>query len=155
MLLGCATQTGPGIASLATVGAPPAGQARIVVMRPEKGFFGWGDRALPVKLDGEAMGDLMTGAYVSLDRPPGRHQLSVDLWDIPGVSRHDFNAAPGRVYYFAARVKKKVNDIVAASALGGLAGYAVAAAATNDNTGPVDLIAMSEAEAKRVISELR
>jgi len=70
------------------------------------------------------------------------------------VSRHDFNAAPGRVYYFAAKVKAKVNDITAASAFGGLAGYAIAAA-TNDDTGAVDLIAMNEAEARQVISELR
>jgi hypothetical protein len=71
------------------------------------------------------------------------------------VSRHDFNAAPGRVYYFAARVKQKVNDINAAAMLGGLVGYAIVASATNDNTGPVDLIPMSEAEARRAIANIR
>jgi uncharacterized protein DUF2846 len=154
-LLGCATSGGPPIASLATVTTPPAGQSRIIVMRPEKGLFGIGDRALPVKIDGEPMGDLLTGNYVSADRPAGRHQISVDLWDLPGVSRHDLTTVPGRVYYFTARVKEKVNGITAAAAFGGLAGYAVAAAASDDGTGSIDLIPMSEADAKRVIAQTR
>src|SRR6188474_444451 len=85
-VMGCASSSGPPMSSLASgAGAPPAGQSRIIVIRPEKGFFGWGDRALPVALDGQAMGDLLTGNYVS-DRPAGRHQLSVELWDMPGTS---------------------------------------------------------------------
>jgi len=155
-LTGCATtQSGPPIASLASIGAPPAGKARIVVMRPEKGLTGFGDRALPVKIDGEPLGELLTGTYASIDRPPGRHQITAELQDHPGVSQHDFNAASGRTYYFAANYKQKVNDIYAATLLGGLAGYAIAAAATNDGTGPVDLIPMSEAEAKRAIAAVR
>jgi len=39
--------------------------------------------------------------------------------------------------------------------LGGLAGYALATAATNDGTGPVDLAPMSEAEAKQAIAAVR
>ena len=140
------------MSSLASAGAPPTGQSRIVVIRPEKGFMGWGDRALPVALDGQPMGDLLTGAYLSADRPAGRHQLSVDLWDLPGTSRHDFTTAPGRTYYFAARVKERVNDVTMATAIGGLAGYAIAATVTNDGTGPVDLIPLSEADAKRAIA---
>jgi hypothetical protein len=152
-VLGCASQSGPPASALASgAGAPPAGQSRIVVIRPEKGFFGLGDRALPVVLDGQAIGDLMTGSYVSADRSAGPHQLSVDLWDMPGVSRRDFTTAPGRTYYFAARVKERVQGMTAAAALGGLAGYAIAAAASNDGTGQVDIIPMSEAEAKRAIA---
>jgi len=156
-LTGCATtqSSGPPIASLASIGAPPAGKARIVVMRPEKGLTGWGDRALPVKIDGEPLDGLLTGTYASVDRPPGRHQITAELQDHAGVSRHDVNVASGRVYYFSAGYKQKVNDVYAATLLGGLAGYALATAATNDGTGPVDLIPMSEAEAKRAISAVR
>jgi hypothetical protein len=153
-VLGCASQSGPPASALASgAGAPPAGQSRIIVIRPEKGFMGWGDRGVPIALDGQPMGELLTGNYLSADRPPGRHQLTAELWDQPGTSRHDFTAAPGRTYYFAARVKQKVNDIGMATAIGGLAGYAIAAAATNDGTGPVDLIPMNEAEARRAITE--
>lgn len=124
-------------------------------MRPENGFVGWGDRALPINIDGEPMGELMTGAYAAVDRPPGRHQISGEFWDHPGVSRVDFNAAAGRTYYFAIKVKQKVNDVHMAAAFGGLAGYALAAAVTDDKTGPFDLVPMSEAEAKRLIAEMR
>jgi hypothetical protein len=155
--MGCATTQsgGPPIASLATTGTPPAGKARIVVMRPEKGLAGWSDRALPVRIDGEPLGELLTGTYASVDRPPGRHQITAELQDHAGVSRYDFNAASGRVYYFSAGYKQKVNDIYAAAVFGGLAGYALATAATNDGTGPIDLIPMSEAEAKRAIATVR
>ena len=152
-VLGCASPSGPPASSLASgAGAPPAGQSRIIVLRPEKVFFA-GDRALPVVLDGQAIGHLMTGSYVSADRPAGRHQLSVDLWDLPGVSRHDFTTTSGRTYYFAARVKERVNGVTAAAVMVGLAGYALAAAATNDGTGQVDIIPMSEVEARRAIIE--
>jgi hypothetical protein len=155
-LMGCATQSGgPPIASLASIGSPPAGKARIVVMRPENGFAGWGDRALPLKIDGEPMGELLTGAYASVDRPPGRHHISGEFWDHPGVSRVDVNAASGRTYYFAIKVKQKVNDLRMVAALGGLAGYAIAAAATDDGTGPFELIPMSDADAKRMIATVR
>jgi Protein of unknown function (DUF2846) len=154
-VMGCASSSTPplAMASLASgAGAPPAGQSRIIVIRPEKGFMGWGDRGVPIALDGQPMGELLTGNYLSADRPPGRHQLTAELWDQPGTSRHDFTAAPGRTYYFAARVKQKVNDIAVASAIGGLAGYAIAAAATNDGSGPVELISLSEADARRAIA---
>jgi hypothetical protein len=101
------------------------------------------------------MGELLTGAYVSVDRPPGRHQISGEFWDLPGVSRVDVNAGSGRTYYFAIKVKQKVNDVRMVAALGGLAGYAIAAAATDDGTGPFELIPMSDAEAKRMIATVR
>jgi hypothetical protein len=66
LLIGCATQSGPPLSSLATVGGPPKGMARIVVVRPEKGYFGI-DHAFPVKLDGESLGELMTGTFAYLD----------------------------------------------------------------------------------------
>ena len=100
------------------------------------------------------MGDLMTGSFVYQDRPAGRHQLSAELWDLPGVSRHEFNARPGQTHYFVARLRDKVRDIYAASAVGGLIGLAIASAATDDNTGNFDLTPIDEAAAKRAIAQL-
>lgn len=154
-LMGCATSSTPplAMASLASgAGVPPAGQSRIIVLRPEKGFYGWGDRGLPIVLDGQPMGDVLTGNYLSADRPAGPHQLTAELFGQPGTSRHDFTTASGRTYYFAVKVKQKVNDVHMAHAIGGLAGYAIAAAVTNDGTGPIDLIPMSEADARRAIA---
>ncbi|HEY7300515.1 MAG TPA: DUF2846 domain-containing protein [Xanthobacteraceae bacterium] len=151
-LLACASQSGPTMASLASVGQPPSGQARIIVMRPEKGMFGLGDRGLPIKLDGEPMGEILTGRYASADRPAGRHQLSAEWWDWPGVTRYDFTAAPGRTYYFATKVKEKVGKVSGATAVAGLAGFVVASAMTDDGGGPIDFVAMTEAEAKQAIA---
>jgi hypothetical protein len=145
-LMGCVTAaSGPTVASLASASAAPAGKARIVVMRPDDGFTGC---AVPVKIDGQPMGELLTGAYASIDRPPGRHRVATEFWD---VSRQDFNATAGRTYYFAVKVRRKH----VAAAFTDLASYATLAAATNDTTGPFELIPMSEAEAKQVIAQAR
>ena len=145
-LAGCVTAaSGPTVASLASISAPPAGKARIVVMRPDDGFTGC---AVPVKVDGQPIGELLTGAYASVDRPAGRHHVATEFWD---VSRRDFNATAGRTYYFAVKVKRKHMAAVFTD----LASYATLAATTNDNTGPFELIPMSEAEAKQVIAQAR
>src|SRR5712691_8344669 len=123
VLLGCATQSGPPLSSLATLGGPPKGMARIVVVRREKGFFGWQrDAAVPVKLDGEPLGELMTSTFAYLDRPAGPHQLSTELWGWPGVTRHDFTALPGRTYFFRASVNEKFKDVQVVSMISPLGG---------------------------------
>jgi hypothetical protein len=152
LLSGCATQQNvANPAALASIGPPPAGQARIVILRPEKGFA-LGDRPVPVKIDGEPMGDLVTGGQVFKDRPAGRHQLTAEFWDMPGVSRHDFNAASGQVYYFAVKVQDKVNAMTGASVAFGMVGFAATALATNDGTGPIQFIPMSAAAAKEALA---
>src|SRR5260221_34858 len=96
VLLGCVTQSGPPLSSLATLGGPPRGMARIVAVRREKGYFGI-DYAFPVKLDGEPLGELATGTFAYLDRPAGPHQLSSELWRSPAVTRRDFPGPHSRV----------------------------------------------------------
>jgi hypothetical protein len=151
VLLGCATQSGPPLSSLATLGAPPKGIARIVVVRPEKGYFGI-DHAFPVKLDGEPLGELMTGTFAYLDRPAGPHQLSAEIWGSPGVTRHDFTAVPGRTYFFRASANEKVKDIQVVSMISPLGGLVAAATTYNDRQGPIDLTPIGEAEAKQAIA---
>jgi len=151
LLIGCVTQSGPPLSSLATLGGPPKGVARVVVVRRENGFFGWGDSTFRVKLDGEPLGELMTGSFAYLDRPAGPHQLSADLFGWPGVTRNDFTTAPGRTYFFRASVNEKLKDIQVVSMISPLGGL-VASAATYNDHGPIDLTPISEAEAKQVIA---
>jgi hypothetical protein len=125
--------------------------ARVVVMRSERGFYGWGDRGLPVKVDEQSIGEITTGNCVSSDIAPGKHQFSLDLWDQPGVSRYNLNAEPGRTYFLMA----KVNQINMAGTLFGLVGYGLAAAASNDGTGPIEITPLSEAEGRKVIAASR
>ncbi len=131
-----------------------AGQARVVVLRPEKGFFQLMDRSFPIKLDGEPMAELMTGAFAASDRPPGRHQLSAELWDVPGVTRHDFDAAAGRTYYFRARLNDDLNKTSVVAVVSPLASMVATAATFHGDRGPIDLIPMSEAEAKATMAAL-
>ena len=151
LLIGCATQSGPPLSSLATVGGPPKGMARIVVVR-EKGFFGWRDTALPVKIDNEPLGEVVTGSFAYLDRPAGPHQLSAELFGWPGTTRQDFTAVPGRTYFFRAKVNEKVNDIGAFSMISPLGGAIASVATFNDGHGPIDLMPITEAEAKQAIA---
>jgi hypothetical protein len=152
---GCAaTRTGAEFASIGQ--SPKAGTARVVVLQ-ERAYSGVFDRGLPVALDGEIMGELKTGTFVYRDRPAGRHQLSVDLWDTPGTTRYDFVAAPGRTYYFSTRASDRSKAMFAGAAFGGLAGLAITAAATSNaqNPGPIDFVPVDEATARQMLAELR
>ncbi len=83
VLASCAAQSGPPLASLATVGGPPKGMARIVVVRQDQTSFVMRNGAFPVKLDGEPLGELAIGTFAYLDRPAGSHQLFAEIWVIP------------------------------------------------------------------------
>jgi hypothetical protein len=107
---GCAMQ-GPPLSELTTVGGPPKGLARIVVVRGEQTSLMLRYRDFPIKLDGQQLGDLAVGRFSYLDRPGGTHQLSAEICCISGATRRDFIAVSGRTYYFSASLNEKVNDI--------------------------------------------
>jgi len=155
LLADSAGQAGPALQT--TMAAPAAGTARIVVMRPENGFMGAGDRAFAVKIDGRPMPDLMTGSFVFVDRPAGRHVVEADLWDIPGVTRYQVNAVSGRTYYVVAKLNKGVNKTTLGALGGGLLGkYIVASAAgLGGEHGAIDLNPVGEATAKQIIAKLK
>jgi hypothetical protein len=149
---GCVTtQSGSPLSSLATVGGLPKGMARIVVVRQEPRSLGARNGNFPVKLDGQPLGELSPGTFVSLDCPAGSHQLSADLSGWPGVTRHDFTAAPGRTYYFRASLNEKANGISVATVISPIGGLIAAAATYNDRQGPIDLTPIGESEAKQAM----
>ncbi len=130
--VGCATQSGSNLALLSAMSPPTAGTGRIVVIRTEKGFVGFGDQAFSVALDGHGMGELMTGGFVTADRPPGRHQLSAEYWDIA--------------------LNSGVHGVYAVAAVSGAAGLAARGVAFGGDHGAVDLTPVSEAEAKSALA---
>jgi hypothetical protein len=150
-LAGCVTQSGPPLSSLATVGGPPKGMARIVVVRQEQTSPVMRYGGFPVKLDGEPLGEVAVGTFAYLDRPGGPHQLSAELWGYPGVTRLDFTAIPGRTYFFRASLNEKANGVAAVTMISPVGGL-IAAAATYTDHGPIDLTPVSEAEAKQVVA---
>jgi hypothetical protein len=151
VLLGCVTQSGPPLSSLATVGGPPKGMARIVVVRQEQASFVMRNGAFPIKLDGEPLGEVAVGTFAYLDRPAGSHQLSAEIWGYPGVTRYDFSAVSGRTYFFRASLNEKANDVAGVSMISPIGGL-IAAAATYTDHGPIDLAPISPAEAKQAIA---
>jgi hypothetical protein len=157
-LFGCSSaREGVDFASLSrTVGPPKSGQGRIVILR-EQGYGGITDHGFPVGLDDESMGELKTGTYLYRDRSAGRHLLSVNEWDFPGVTRREISVASGRTYFFLVRLSERSKALTAGSAFGGLAGLAVTAMVTSGdaNPGPVDFVPLDDATGQQAISALR
>src|SRR5262245_65538958 len=93
-------------ASAEPLGPPSAGKGRIVVFRPDSlgGSIG---RSWPVKLDGQALGDVKAGSFAYADLAPGRHVLSLELFDFPGVSRQGISVVAGSTHYFRVKLKDK------------------------------------------------
>ena len=140
---------------LETYGAPQKGQGRIVVLW-DQGFNDALDHGYHVSLDNEPIGILRTGTFIYADRPAGRHELSVNEWDFPGVTKQEVNVASGRTYFFVTKQSERSKAITVGS-FGGLAGIAVTAAVTSgsSNPGPVDFVPLDEAAGMRAISEFR
>ena len=157
LLFGCAaTRDGLDYASVSrTYGAPQKGQGRIVVLW-DQGFNDALDHGYHVSLDNEPIGILRTGTFIYADRPAGRHELSVNEWDFPGVTKQEVNVASGRTYFFVTKQSERSKAITVGS-FGGLAGIAVTAAVTSgsSNPGPVDFVPLDEAAGMRAISEFR
>ncbi len=158
LLFGCAATTRDGLeySSVSkTYGSPKNGQGRIVVLL-EKGYAGVFDHGYPVSLDNEPIGELRTGTFVYGDRPAGRHELTVNEWDFPGVTKQEVNVAAGRTYFFVTKQSERSKALKVGS-FAGLTGMAVTAIATSgsSNPGPVDFDPLDEAAGMRAISELR
>jgi len=157
MLTGCVTGSGADYASLSQkIGAPKAGQARVVVFR-EKAFRGSLDGGYDIKLDGEQMKPLRTGTYFYADRPAGKHQMTCDVMMFPGTSRFDIALQPGRTYYYVVRPSERADQLMGAQIAGGLVGLVVGAAVTSNgaNPGPIDLFPVEEASARAAMTELQ
>jgi hypothetical protein len=158
LLFGCAaTRDGLDYSSVSkTYGGPKNGQGRIVVLW-EKGYPDALDHGYHVSLDNEPIGILKTGTFIYADRPAGRHELSVNEWDFPGVTKQEVNVAPGRTYFFVTKQSDRSKALTVGSFVG-LAGLAVTTVATSgsSNPGPVDFVPLDdEAAGMRAISEFR
>jgi hypothetical protein len=64
-------------------------------------------------------------------------------------------ATAGRTYFFRARASAKAKDIQVFTVFSPLGGLVADAATYNDRQGPIDLIPISEAEARQAIAAAR
>jgi 6-phosphogluconate dehydrogenase (decarboxylating) len=139
------------------VGAPKAGQSRIVIFQEAAKGMSLDKTADEVKIDGASFGKLPPGTYVYADLPAGRHQLVVTEPLFPGDTTRDVVLETGRTHYFMSKASSRRNSLMAVGMMGGLAGYVVGSAMTtgNDNPGPVDLLLVDEASARLAIADLQ
>jgi hypothetical protein len=125
MLAGCGG-TGPEAAALAAAPVPKS-HARLKIHR-QGSVIGMAADAR-VRVDGRDVASLGNDEMKVLDIPAGAHQIAVDHWSHPGVSKLDLNAKPGMVYEIRATVR---GEAAAAGMMFGLAGSAVESASNGD-----------------------
>jgi hypothetical protein len=157
MLAGCAgpTRTGATLEAVAkTVGAPKAGQARVVIIRPkelELFDIGW-----EARLDGAPLGNLKTGTFVYRDCSAGNHQLTFARpGDLFRASHREFAVVSARTYYFRLEMNDK-GRMVAAGSGAGLTGLLITsvAAAAQDDRGFFDFVPLDETAARTALADL-
>jgi len=73
---------------------------------------------------------------------------------VPGVTKHEFDAAAGRTYYFRAKLNDDLNKTGVIAIVSPLASVAATAATFHGDKGPIELLSMSEAEAKATLAAL-
>jgi hypothetical protein len=80
-----------------------AGSARIYVVRPSA----WSHSAnlAKLKIDGQDVGAVANNSFLHVDRPPGRHTLSIDMPFEIGTNDLEVHAVAGRSYYFVINMK--------------------------------------------------
>jgi hypothetical protein len=133
------------------------GLARIFVLR-ERAFGGIFDTGWQAYLDEAPMGDLKTGMFVYLDRPPGSHRLYFARpGDLFRASQQEISVLPGRTYYFRLDMNEKGRWISSSGAVAGLTGMLVSSAisAGADERGLFDFTPLDEAAAQAAMYQLR
>jgi len=77
----------------------PAGESKIFVYRPDQ-FVGGGYTA-NIMLDGQLMGRLRNGGYISASVAPGRHTIEIDkaFYELGGRDPTTFITAVGQIYF--------------------------------------------------------
>jgi uncharacterized protein DUF2846 len=104
------------------------GLARIFVLR-DRAYGGIFDTGWQAYLDEAPMGDLKTGTFVYLDRPPGSHRLYFARpGDLFRASQQEISVLPGRTYYFRLDMNEKGRWISSSGAVAGLTGVLVSSA---------------------------
>jgi Protein of unknown function (DUF2846) len=155
MLIGCApTRTG---ATLDAIAPLKPSLARVFVLR-DKAYPGMFDTGWQAYLDETPMGDLKTGTFVFVDRPPGSHRLYFARpGDLFRASQQEISVLPGRTYYFRLHMNEKGQYIANTNAAAGLAGALVAStvSAAADERGLFDFTPLDEPAARTAMYELR
>jgi hypothetical protein len=108
-------------------------------------------------LDETPMGDLKTGTFVYVDRPPGSHRLYFARpGDLYRASQQEISVLAGRTYYFRLHLNEKGQWIANSQAVAGLTGALLSSAisAAADERGLFDFTPLDEGTARMVMADL-
>jgi hypothetical protein len=158
LLSGCMTHgAGSEYAAVAQkIGPPKPGQSRVVVLQEKPQGLSMAHCSCDMRLDGQPMGKVIYGSYAYADQPAGRHRLVATELMFPGETTREFNTEAGRTYYFLIKSSERHDVVTGGAVLGGILGVAAAAVVTagSQNTGPADLFALEEANARTTLANL-
>jgi hypothetical protein len=144
-------------ATLDAIAPLKPGLARVFILR-ERAFGGIFDTGWQAYLDETPMGDLKTGTFVYLDRPPGSHRLYFARpGDLFRASQQEVSLLAGRSYYYRLDMNEKGKWISSSGAVAGLTGVLVSSAisAGADERGLFDFTPLNETAAQTAMAELR
>lgn len=79
-------------------------------------------RASAIKLDANSLGSCEYGGFSAFDVAPGKHVLTVDMWDSPGTCDLQIEVTAGNRYFFQIRPR---SANLTGALVGGLIGMAV------------------------------
>lgn len=65
-----------------------------------------------VVVDDKRVGKVASGSYLSVDRPPGRHKITIKPLIDVASAEHEFHAEAGRSYYFVVNIKGGTSAVV-------------------------------------------
>jgi hypothetical protein len=158
-LAGCVSdQVGTDFASVSRkVGAPRAGQSRVVFLQDKRQGLSMAICACEVNLDGAPLGKVVAGKYAYADRPAGRHEVLVTELMFPGDTKREIVMESGRTHFYLIKSSPRHDAAPGGAVLGGLAGLAIVSVATagEANPGPAELVPLDEATARTKLAELQ
>jgi hypothetical protein len=120
LMAGCAA-TGPSFTEhQSSSGAVPASSARLYFFRTRE-TAQYSARSASIKIDGNGVGGCDYAGFSLFDVTPGKHLVTVDMWDSPGTCALPIEVAAGNEYYL--EIKPRTGNLIGALA-GGLIGAA-------------------------------
>jgi uncharacterized protein DUF2846 len=132
--------------------AQGARQARVYFLRGNS-LLSMGGIAPEIKINGQKVGTLANSSYFLVDRDPGPYKISVETALEIGRFSVDVTLRPGSVSYI--EVAPRPGNIMA-TAVGGLAGGLIdAAASDNGNSGRFSVALMDEMAGVALLQRLK
>jgi len=144
MLAACATAP---LESQAKVQDPR--QARVYFLRESTFLYSAG--AAYLKVNGQEVGNVATGSYFFVDRPPGTYNVTLDSPLVPGRFAANLTVQPGSVYYL--KISPRTEHFFLGATVG-IIGQVIEASVV-ENSGAYSLTALDRSTGTAMLASLQ